>query len=202
MNICIVGHGPSLRLAKKGSLIDSHDVVIRLKGGSKVLGTEDYGSVCHHLCSSTEVMGTFFDVQASSFWGYPKKGDYSFDNAVRTIMDLGAPVMIPLKLCNHWNQVFRDMGGKHPNVSTGMAAIIISAHYYAPNDVFTGCFDEYDPVTINLAGFDTLMNPKNGFYRNPEIPRSGTGEIFHDWGTENQLLKNIEDAYNVKIQAL
>ena len=189
MNICIVGHGPSLRLAKKGKEIDAHDVVVRLKGCSKVLGTEDYGSICHHLCASTEIMGTFFDVTCSSFWGYPKKGDYSFDRAVRTIMDLGAPVMIPLKLCNHWNQRFCDMGGKHPNVSTGMAAIIIAAHYY-------------EPKIITLAGFDTLINPKNGFYRNPEIPRSGVGQIDHDWETEHELLNVLADHYKFKLAGL
>lgn len=189
MNVCIVGHGPSLRLQKKGKEIDAHDVVVRLKGSSTVLGSEDYGSVCHHLCASTEIMGTFFNIHASCFWGYPKKGDYNFDQAVRTIMDLGAPVMIPLKLCNHWNQVFRDMGGKHPNVSTGMAAIIIAAHYY-------------EPKLIVLAGFDTLMNPKNGFYRNPEIPRSGVGQIDHDWETEHKLLDKLREAYNVRIESI
>lgn len=189
MNVCIVGHGPSLILANKGELIDSHDVVVRLKGSTKVLGTQDYGSRVDHLCASTEVMGTFFDVPAGSFWGYPKKGDYAFDSAVRAIMDLGAPVMIPLKLCNHWNEVFRGMGGSHPNVSTGMAAIIIAAHYY-------------EPEVIKLAGFDTLLDPLNGFYRNPEIPRSGVGEILHDWVTEHLLIDKIEEAYNCRIEAL
>lgn len=184
----IVGHGPSLKGAQKGTLIDSH-IVVRLKGCWPVLGTPDYGSRVDHLCASTEVMGTFFKVQAGSFWGYPKKGTYDYDKAVKVIMDLGAPVMIPLKLCNHWNQIFRDMGGKHPNVSTGMAAIIIAAHYY-------------EPETIVLAGFDTLLDPTKEFTRNDEIPRSGSGKIDHDWFTEHALLDKLKEAYGCEIKPL
>ena len=191
MKICIVGHGPSLKGQSMGMQIDSHDVVVRLKGCNTVLGTPDYGHRCDHLCASTEIMGTFFNVTAQSFWGYPKKGNYDFDKAVRTIMDLGAPVQIPLKLCNHWNQIFRDMKSTHPNVSTGTAAIIIAAHYYSPT-----------VKTINLAGFDTLMNPEVEFSRNDEIPRSGVGKIDHDWKTEHKLLEVISDVYELEIKEL
>lgn len=189
MNICIVGHGPSLKGQSLGERIDSYDIVVRLKGCSKVLGTPDYGGRADHLCASTEIMGTFFDVQAGSFWGYPKNGDYNFDRAVKVIMDLGAPVMIPLKLCNHWNQIFRDMGGKHPNVSTGTASIIIAAHYY-------------EPMSITLAGFDTLLDPTKEFTRNDEIPRSGIGKIDHDWFTEHALLDKLSEGYGCEIKAL
>jgi hypothetical protein len=189
LNICIVGHGPSLKGRLMGMIIDTHQIVVRLKGCRTVLGTDDYGSRVDHLCASTEIMGTFFDVPAGSFWAYPKKGDYDFDRAVRTIMDLGAPVMIPLKLCNHWNEEFRKMGGKHPNVSTGMASIIIAAHYY-------------EPKTINLAGFDTLLDPTKEFTRNDEIPRSGFGKIDHDWFTEHALLDKIREAYGCEIKSL
>jgi hypothetical protein len=189
MEICIVGHGPSLRGRRLGLQIDLHPIVVRLKGCSPVLGTEDYGFKADHLCASTEIMGTFFDVPAGSFWGYPKKGDYNFDRTVRVIMDLGAPVMIPLKLCNHWNEVFRGMGGRHPNVSTGMAAIIIAAHYY-------------EPTVIRLAGFDTLMDPSLEFTRNDDIPRSGVGKIDHDWETEHKLLDKLREAYHCEIKTL
>jgi len=137
-------------------------------------------------------MGTFFNVVAGSYWGYPKKGTYDFDNAVKRIMDLGAPVMIPLQLCNAWNEAFRNMGAKHPNVSTGTAAIVIAAHYYHP-----------DVKVIHLAGFDTLLNPDTEFTRYPGIPRSGIGPYpDHDWKTENQLLKKIESTYSVSIEPL
>lgn len=189
MQICVVGHGPSLKGKLMGMQIDAHHVVVRLKGCRPVLGTEDYGNRADHLCASTEIMGTFFNVQAGSFWGYPKKGTYDYDKAVKVIMDLGAPVMIPLKLCNHWNQIFRDMGGKHPNVSTGTAAIIIAAHYY-------------EPKTITLAGFDTLMDPTVEFSRNDDIPRSGSGKIDHDWYTENALLDKLREAYGCEIKSL
>lgn len=189
MNICVVGHGRSLKGKLMGMQIDAHHIVVRLKGCRTVLGTDDYGNRADHLCASTEIMGTFFDVPAGTFWGYPKNGDYNFDRSVRAIMDLGAPVMIPLKLCNHWNNIFREMGGSHTNVSTGMAAIIIAAHYY-------------EPKTITLAGFDTLLDPTKEFIRNDDIPRSGVGKINHDWMTEHKLLGKIREVYGCEIKPL
>ena len=78
MQIVIVGHGTSLKGAKKGEVIDAHDVVVRLKGCSPLLQehAEDYGGKIDALCMTTEVPGLVFDVIAGCYWFYPKYGSY------------------------------------------------------------------------------------------------------------------------------
>lgn len=166
-----------------GVLIDSHDKVVRMKHGLTA-DPIDYGSRTDLLVASTEVTGCFRpDIECIA---YPKKGWFY----EKPIQDLGFPVTVALNLSNMWNAWFREMGGRHPNVSTGTAAIIITCHRYRPDEVV-------------LAGFDTLMDPRLGFSRNDDIPRTGGGPYpDHDWETENQLLKHIEQAYSTTIRSL
>lgn len=188
MKICIVGHGPSLKNANLGEKIDSLDKVVRLKGSSGVLWTNDFGGRTDALCASTEIMGVFFKQEAQEYWAYPKNGDYDRRTAIMAIEKLQTPVMIPLKFINHWNQYFRQTGAGHPNVSTGMGAILIAIH-------------RWKPEKIVLAGFDTLLHPTKEFTRHSDIPRSGFGPYpNHDWGAENALLRVLEKTYSLKIE--
>jgi hypothetical protein len=189
MNICIVGHGPSPKGKSLGQKIDSFDVVVRLKACGPLLETEDYGKRVDALCMSTEVTGLIQQVIAGMYWLYPKKGSYERISIFETIAERGAPFMIPQSLSNYWNNRFRELGGKHPNVSTGLAAIFIAAHYY-------------EPKQIVLVGFDSLVDPKVPFSRNDDVPRTGTGEITHDWETENKLLKELSETYKFEIGVL
>ena len=189
LTICVVGHGPSLVGKKLGEKIDQFDVVVRLKGCAPVLGTEDYGSRADALCMSTEVPGLVFNVVAGQYWFYPKNGAYDQVRTFDVIAKRGAPFMIPLDLCNHWNGKFREAGATHPNVSTGLAAILVAAHYY-------------EPALVVLAGFDTLLNPGLEFTRNDEIKRTGVGSSLHDWKAENALLPTIEKAYDTQIVSI
>ncbi len=190
MKVCVVGHGPSLKGAGLGFRIDGFDKVVRLKGSGRVIGSPDYGSRTDALCASTEIMGTFFKADAVEYWAYPKKGVYNLTQAGDLIGRLERPVMIPLTFCNFWNERFRQMGARHPNVSTGMAAILISIHRWKPREIV-------------LAGFDTLMNPDIEFDRNMEIPRSGDGPYpDHDWKLENQLLTVLRNVYKMEIRSL
>lgn len=187
MRAVIVGHGPSLKGAKKGELIDSHDFVVRIKLGPKLCSTnpKDYGTKLNAVVASTEVLGCFKPYLGRYVcWAYPKRGWYE-ESDVRKI-----PVYIPLNLCNRWNWIFQEMGARHPRVSTGMAAVIITAH-------------EVRPEVINLAGFDTLLDPSKEFTRITEVPRTGIGNFpDHDWETENKLLKDVEKVYGVEIKPL
>jgi hypothetical protein len=189
MNIAVIGHGPSLIGGGNGDYIDSFDVVVRMKNCGKTLGTEDYGNKIDALCLSTEVLGLVDKVTAGMFWLYPKNGKYDEAQAFEVIAKKGAPFMIPLDLMNYWNAHFQSMGSKHPCVSTGMASIIIAAHYH-------------EPEKITLGGFDTLLDPSKPFTRNDIIPRTGIGEINHDWKTENDLLKIVADTYKLTIAIL
>ena len=186
MKICIVGHGPSLVGKELGSTIDSHDLVVRLKGSAGVIGSKDYGNRCDVLCMSTEVTGIGYAFKPEMFWLYPKKGDYDRSVIGTFVGDIGRAVLLPLELCRVWNNNFREMGATHPNVSTGMAAIIIAANYLSPSQ-------------ITLAGFDTLIDPSVPFSRNDAIPRTGSGEIPHDWKCERMLLDMVAETYKFSI---
>lgn len=186
MQVMIVGHGPSLKGAGKGSRIDAFDIVVRLK--ACVLGTEDYGSRIDALCLSTEVLG-LAKQPSGMYWLYPKRGTYDRQAVGEMVGQAIGAVFLPFDLCNRWNDEFRKMGGRHPNVSTGLAAIIIAGHHLSPDQIV-------------LAGFDTLLNPSVEFSRNDEIPRTGAGKIDHDWQTENKLLKIVADTYRFEIAAL
>lgn len=190
MRICIVGHGPSLEGAGKGKEIDSHDRVVRLKGSNTVIDTDDFGRKVDALVASTEIMGTFFKMNAPEYWAYPKKGFYKQQTFLLNIEHLAKPVMIPIGVCNHWNNYFRTMNPCHPNYSTGMAAIIMAIHRWRPKEIV-------------LAGFDTLVDPSVVFKRHSGIPRSGVGPLpGHDWQKENDLLKVLSNLYKVSIEPL
>ena len=190
MKVVVVGHGPSLKGAKRGTEIDSFDKVVRLKGSACVIRSEDYGSKVDAICASTEVMGNFFKFMAPEYWAYPKNGSFNPSGAINVISRIERPVMIPLQHCNYWNQRFRQMGARHPNVSTGTAAILIAIKRWCPKE-------------IRLAGFDTLMNPALEFDRNHDIPRTGDGPYpDHDWEKENLLLKVLSKVYSVSILPL
>jgi len=183
LNIVIVGHGPSLVGAGRGKEIDSFQKVVRMKHGT--FGKpEDYGIKIDLMVASTEVPGCFRpDCENIA---YPKKGWYY----EKPIQDLGFPITVALNLSNMWNAWFRDLGAKHPNISTGTAAIIFACHRYRPDEVY-------------LAGYDTLVDPSKEFDRNGDIPRTGGGAYpDHDWETEHRLLAHIEQAYSVSIEPL
>ncbi len=185
--ICVVGHGPSIVGKKLGEKIDQFDIVVRLKGCGPLIRdhAEDYGTRVDALCMTTEVPKLVFDVVAGQYWFYPKNGSYDEVRTFDVIAKRGAPFMIPLDLTNHWNKRFQEMA-TFPNVSTGVAATIIAAHYY-------------EPAMIVLAGFDTVLDPLKAFERHPGVPRTGVGEIKHDWYAEHAMLGMISRAYDTTI---
>jgi hypothetical protein len=176
----VVGHGPSLKGAGLGKSIDSCDWVIRLKNCSRLLSEkEDYGTKTDVMCSSTEVLHNLPKIKAKEYWGYPKRGSYSHEAVewLRKAVEY-KPVHVPLELCNLWNCFFQELGGKHPNVSTGTAALIIA-------------LDRLPVRTIYLAGFDNVMDPSIKGYRatvSTPFNAGGTKDTGHDWHTENKML--------------
>jgi len=186
MNVAIVGHGPSLKGAERGKQIDSFDKVVRLKGSHTVMWTNDYGSKVDALCATTEIMGTFYKMDAPEYWGYPKNGAFDIRTSAQVMVKLQKPLMIPLGFINTWNARFRQTAS-HPCVSTGMAAILISIH-------------RWKPEKIKLFGFDTLLDPSIEFTRNNGIKRSGKGDLpKHDWVKENELLSILRETYKMEI---
>jgi len=188
---CIVGHGPSLKKLRLGPKIDACDTVIRLKNCSMLLAEKArYGSRTDVMCSSTEVFRTLAKIKAKEYWGYPKKGKVVNQASVwwlerRVVVPWGAKVIIPTEVCNFWNSFFQEMGAKHPNVSTGMAAIVIA-------------LDRLKPKRLFLAGFDKVLNPETEGYKSTvptEWNKDGNKDTGHDWAAERQLLDYLAAYY-------
>lgn len=190
MNICIVGHGPSLKGAGFGSRIDACDKVIRLKNSSMLLAEpKDYGTRTDALCTSTETLYNLAKLRAVEYWGYPKLGTYA-ESRVRQAERQVGKIHIPLDVCNLWNCAFLELGGQHPNVSTGMGALIIA-------------LDRYRPQTAFLAGFDKVLRPDSqGYQCTVPTPfnEGGTKDTGHDWQAENALLPYLATSFNVEIR--
>jgi hypothetical protein len=190
LNVCIVGHGPSLKTAGLGKKIDACDKVVRLKNCSYLLAEpQNYGKKTDVMCSSTEVLHHLHKVKASEYWGYPKYGTYN-QASVSWLERKVGQVYIPLDLTNLWNCFFLELGGRHPNVSTGMGAIVIA-------------LDRFKPEVLYLAGFDTLLNPAIKYSSTVETPWNKDGNYpDHDWEVENQMLPFLAAHFNAEIRDL
>lgn len=189
MRVVVVGHGPSLKGAGLGQKIDECDKVVRLKNCSQLLAErQDYGTRTDALCTSTETLYNLPKLTALEYWGYPKKGDFSPARVRQAERSVGK-IHIPLEVCNLWNCAFLELGGEHPNVSTGMAAVIIA-------------LDRWKPETLYLAGFDKVLHPYSDGYE-CTVPTlwnaGGEKDTGHDWETENLLLPYLATAFNTRI---
>ena len=194
MNVVIVGHGPSLKGAGLGEKIDACDKVVRLKNCFMLLAEKhDYGTRTDVMCSSTEVLPTLTKVKAKEYWGYPKRGTFNqarIDWLSRAVEY--APVRVPLRVCNFWNYFFIELGGRHPNVSTGMGAMVIA-------------LDQFKPETLYLAGFDNVIDPVIKGYKST-VPTAfndgGKKDTGHDWETEHKMLPYLAEYFKTTIKDL
>jgi hypothetical protein len=191
MNVCIVGHGPSLRTAKLGKEIDACDLVVRLKNCGYLLAEpQNYGRRTDVMCSSTEVLYNLPKIKASEYWGWPKKGEYSPARVKRLERIVKpAPVKIPLQAAMLWTAVFHELGGKHKHLSTGLGAIVCALELKRPEKIY-------------LAGFDKVINPETEGYQST-VPtlwnKEGKADTGHDWAKEKELLGYLQAHYNSKI---
>lgn len=192
-SVVIVGHGPSLKGSCLGKRIDAFDCVVRLKNCYMLLAEHaDYGKKTDVMCSSTEVLHTLPKVKAKEYWGYPKKGDYNRASVKWLERQVSGRVKVPLEACNAWNAFFRQMGGQHPNVSTGLGALIIALELRRPR-------------VVHLAGFDKVWSPETEGYQST-VPTpwndGGNKDTGHDWAAEHVLLQSLSDYYQSRIESL
>jgi len=192
-SVVIVGHGPSLKGAGLGPKIDGFDCVVRLKNCYMLLAEyADYGRKTDVMCSSTEVLPTIAKVKAKEYWGYPKRGEYNKAAISWLQRNVSGRVRVPLEPCLLWNSAFVELGGQHPNVSTGMGAVIIALHLRRPE-------------VLTLAGFDKVWRPETEGYQST-VPTpwndGGTKDTGHDWRTERELLGFLATHYQTRIESL
>lgn len=141
------------------------------------------------MCSSTEVTHHLSKVEASEYWCYPKKGRYDVRLIEKLQRQVSGKVIVPLTECETWNIVFRKMGAKHPNVSTGLAAIIIA-------------LELTHPKTLTIAGFDKVLNPEMNGYTSTvptQFNAGGTADTGHDWHSEKKLLAFLAHSFKCGI---
>jgi hypothetical protein len=193
MRIVICGHGPSLKGAGLGGEIDKADWVVRLKNCAMLMAQpHDYGTKTSALCTSTETLTNLIKVKSAECWGYPKKGAFSPARVRQAERRLGKKIHIPVEACALWNEAFRLLGAKHPNVSTGVGALIIA-------------LDKYRPEVAYLAGFDKVLNPATEGYQ-CTVPtqwnNNGTQDTGHDWAKERELLGYLATHYQAEITDL
>jgi hypothetical protein len=169
-----------------GKKIDEHEHVVRLKNCSELLETpKDYGRKTTIMFSSTEVCWQLHKVVAEEYWCFPKYDAYNTDliDQLRKHVN-GSRVRVLTEQSRVWNKLFRDMGGKHPNVSTGMAAVISACELL-------------NPRVLRLAGFDVLFNPALPYVSTVPSPfnNGGTKDTGHDWACESKLLQFIGEHF-------
>lgn len=152
----------------------------------------DYGTKTSALCTSTETLPNLWKVKASEYWGYAKKGHFSTSRLRQVERRLNKKIQVPVDPVRLWNAAFLELGGKHPNVSTGVGALIIALELKKPEVVY-------------LGGFDKVLNPETKGYRST-VPTSwnadGQKDTGHDWATEKVLLGYLQTHYNVPIKNL
>jgi len=152
----------------------------------------DYGRKTDVMCSSTEVLPTIAKVKAKEYWGYPKRGEYNKAAISWLQRNVSGRVRVPLEPCLLWNSAFVELGGQHPNVSTGMGAVIIALHLRRPE-------------VLTLAGFDKVWRPETEGYQST-VPTpwndGGTKDTGHDWRTERELLGFLATHYQTRIESL
>lgn len=179
--ITIVGHGPSLKGAGLGALIDSTPV-LRLKVFGRFHNAEDYGKRTDYLCATDSVInGAIKGAPNAEYWVYCKLGN--------TKVTIKAKAWVPLEFTNSWNAWLQKRvgyigsGEKGRNYSIGAAACLMAM--------------EKGFKTLILAGFDTLLNPELEYASvyNPGTKASGA----HIWPVENELIHLCAEQKGVEL---
>ena len=128
-------------------------------------------------------------VKAEEYWACPKRNTWN-ESAVNTHLRgvVSGRVRVPGKIMCMWNEVFIGMGANHPNVSTGMAAIICTLEIIKPDVLY-------------LAGFDTVLNPKLDYKSTvpTQFNDGGSHDTGHDWRAENKLLQFLGEHFKTNI---
>lgn len=194
-SVCIVGHGPSLLQQRAGELIDAHDFVVRQKRCQETLKfPEQYGTRTDAVCGSWGVAKKL-EPLAPEVWVFI---DSRYQGIPDEVIEQ-TPWKIDKRLCNEWNAKYRsrrtpyvppeqtveyDRLG-HPHVSSGFHTLLYACEFLRP---------EY----VTLAGFD---NVETGDFtwsitRGPEYDQYPD----HRWDIEHEMLKDVEDEWDVEIR--
>lgn len=151
--IAVVGHGPSLLDQRRGSEIDSADLVVRMKWHASLRERPDiFGSRTDIAASSLRVAG-----KLRKLWPDVSRFIVFFDSrtydmleaeldAIRAKFD-GVELLMDKPLCWTWDELYRQFANPEdePHTSTGFHVLIHLAKYFPGSDV-------------RLYGFDSMVS--------------------------------------------
>jgi len=201
MNVCIVGHGPSLLNQRLGDRIDGYDVVIRQKRCQETLKRpETYGTRIDVVCGSWTIAPQLFEIGAGEVWVFLDSRHADVSDAL--VEHVSQVARIDRSLCDDWNARYRarrtpykrpdervkefDPLG-HPHLSAGFHTLLYACAFLKPE-------------SVTLAGFD---NVRTGGWtwsitRGPEWGQYPD----HRWDIEHEMLKDVQDEWDVEVKFL
>ena len=211
--VCIVGHGPSLLSIQAGSLIDDHDVVVRLKRCQETLKLpKHYGEKVDVVCGSWTIIDMLkLAVPAPEYWAFldSRHAEVKTADILRAIAKYHpARLCIYRDACKLWNQRYRDRRADirrhefqvvdkkrglsdakkgHNHMSAGLHALVYAGIRHPGSSVL-------------LAGFDNVLTGEFDW----SVTRGPKWKQYpdHNWQTEQQLVHEIANAYKLHLQFL
>lgn len=183
--ICIVGHGPNVKGASLGKVIDSHDIVIRMANCDWQENTTDYGHK-YDFGIYTPNQQKFVDKTTRfpklAFWCYiPESNTEEYQTKIR-----GKDTVCFGDIVESWRGVNRFF-------SRGLASLIIAA-------------EKVRPKKITLIGFNQVQEGNAGDGpRHPEELQKlmvSKKKDTHDWSNEKQIVDRIKGHYGTEIEFL
>lgn len=196
----IVGHGKSMLEHNWGSLIDSHDIVIRQKRCSETLKDPDhFGTKTDYVCGSLTIAAFLpGDVPGCEYWAFVDSRHAGVLQDTLSQMAKYVPCTILKDLCDDWNASYRirrepfmlppnvkqfDPLG-HPHLSAGFHTILYACEILKPKE-------------ITLVGFDNLTSGTFTW----SVTRGPDWNQYpdHSWWLEHKMLPEIEDQFDVKL---
>lgn len=198
-NVCIVGHGPSLLNKRLGDKIDSYDFVVRQKRCQETLKhPTQYGTRIDAVCGSWTIAPSLFELGANEVWVFlDSRHDSVNDLLVREVSQVAR---IDWELCKTWDGYYRELRTEydrpderikefdplgHPHLSAGFHTLIYACEFLKPE-------------TVTLAGFDNVQTGDFtwSITRGPEWSQYPG----HRWDIEHEMIKDVEDAWSVKVE--
>jgi len=207
LSAIIIGHGPSALACKAGKEIDSYDKVIRLKRCQDSLKYPDiYGRKTDVVCGSWTIATQLKGIgNSNEYWAFTDSRHKVSDRDITVMQKHFAPhnLYIDTKLCDHWNQVYRDMREPYGGPLGCMTLTRTSDEKLGHNHMSAGlhalmytCYRR--PKSVTLIGFDNIFNGRWDW----SITRGPNWEHYpdHRWDLEKQLAKKIAIHYGVKLE--
>jgi len=205
MNVAIIGHGPSMLGGFLGKEIDEHDKVIRLKRCQDTLKYPGhYGRKVSAVCGSLTIGAHLKNIPADGYWVFADSRHKDQDINLEAYKEHFSPkpVIIDRKLCDEWNERYRDLRTEREfpdtvelkksstdklgedHLSAGLHAVLYAAKHLKPE-------------RIDLFGFDNVFTRDYGWSitRGPEWDKYPP----HRWDIEKDLLNDIEQEFDTEI---